>query len=164
MVLRWFREVLLQDVAVLYSQHPRCHIFEYRPFNTKTFREFAASSTAAITHAESKARLAYENMPEHLVAGLRGTYSDLRLEQRKEQDENTRRLNQLSQQFSNLESMLSQLLQASQPSMRRSRKGDSSSSSPFSLPLALTQLHFNNRSETEAAALGAPAPTSTVAS
>lgn len=59
------------------------------------------------------------------MAGLRGTYSDLRLEQRKEQDENTRRLNQLSQQFSNLESMLSQLLQASQPSTRRSRKGDS---------------------------------------
>lgn len=123
--------MLLQDAAVLYSQHPQCRIFDYRPFNTKIFREFAASSTAAITHAESKARLAYENMPEHLVAGLRGTYSDLRLEQRKEQDENTRRLNQLSQQFSNLESMLSQLLQASQPSTRRSRKGDNFSSGFF---------------------------------
>jgi hypothetical protein len=82
---------------VIYSTHPHCRIFTYQPFNTKAFWDFAAGSISAISHAEQKARLAYESMPEHLVAGLRGTYSDLRLEQRKEQDENARQLEQLGE-------------------------------------------------------------------
>jgi hypothetical protein len=87
--LLWLRTVLLQDAAVLYSLYPYSQLFSHRPFNTKLFREFATSSVSIIAHAECEARLAYENMPEHLVAGLRGSYAELWLEQRREQEENT---------------------------------------------------------------------------
>ena len=102
-VLVWFRVVILQDAAVLYSQHPHLSFFTFRPFNSPAFHDFAASSAATIAHAESKARLVYENMPEHLIAGLQGTYADLRMEQRKEQENNACQLEDLHQQYSQLE-------------------------------------------------------------
>ena len=77
---------------------------------------------AIIAHAESEAHLAYENMPEHLVMGLRGSYAELRFEQRKEQEENRCRLQALSKQYTKVEGMLVQLLQ-SQPAGRRGNKG-----------------------------------------
>lgn len=118
-VLVWFRVVILQDAAVLYSQHPHLSFFTFRPFNSPAFHDFAASSAATIAHAESKARLAYENMPEHLIAGLRGTYADLRMEQRKEQENNARQLGDLRQQYSQLEGLLMQLVE----SKPKGRKG-----------------------------------------
>jgi hypothetical protein len=69
-LLLWLRVVLLQDAAVLYMQYPHCRIFSFRPFNTKPFWDFAASSVETMTHAEAEACLAYKNLPEHLVAGL----------------------------------------------------------------------------------------------
>jgi hypothetical protein len=70
--LIWFRRVLIQDMAVLYTQAPDAPIFKTAPFNLITFREFAATSTAAIHLAEKAARLAFQNLPEHLVASMRG--------------------------------------------------------------------------------------------
>jgi hypothetical protein len=37
-----------------------------------TFREFAATSTTVIHLAEEAARLAFQNLPEHLVASMHG--------------------------------------------------------------------------------------------
>jgi hypothetical protein len=70
--LIWFRRVLIQDMAVLYTQTPDAPIFKTAPFNSITFREFAATSTSAIHLAEEAARLAFQNLPEHLVASMRG--------------------------------------------------------------------------------------------
>jgi hypothetical protein len=88
-LLLWLCTVLLQDAAILYSLYPHSWLFSCRPFNTKPFQEFAISSVAIIAHAESEACLAYENMPEHLVASLCGSYAELQLEQHWEQEENT---------------------------------------------------------------------------
>jgi hypothetical protein len=122
-LLLWLRTVLLQDAAVLYSLYPHSRLFSYRPFNTKPFREFSISSVGIIAHAKSEARLAYENMPEHLVASLRGSYAELRLEQRREQEENTRRLQALGEQYTKVEGLLSQLLESAQPTSRKCHKG-----------------------------------------
>jgi hypothetical protein len=125
-LLLWLRTVLLQDAAVLYPLYPHSRLFSYQPFNTKLFREFATSSVAIIAHAESEARLAYENMPEHLVAGLRGSYAELRLEQRREQEENARQLQALGEQYAKVEGLLSRLLESAQPTSRKGHKGVSS--------------------------------------
>jgi hypothetical protein len=117
----WFRVVILQDAAVLYSRYPHLSIFAYKPFNSQAFRNFAASSTAVIAHAESKARLAYENMPKHLVASLRGTYADLRLEQRKEQEKNSRMLESLDQRYSDLEGLIKQFMEVTSSTSRRGK-------------------------------------------
>ncbi|GBE89074.1 hypothetical protein SCP_1500770 [Sparassis crispa] len=43
-VLAWFCHVLLQDMAVLYSWNPGALVFQHPPFNTVTFRAFAADT------------------------------------------------------------------------------------------------------------------------
>ncbi|KAK6984724.1 hypothetical protein R3P38DRAFT_3451992 [Favolaschia claudopus] len=68
----WFRRILVQDLAVIFTQNPHALIFKYAPFNSPSFRNFAASSTAAIDAAEETARLAFQNLPQHLVASLQG--------------------------------------------------------------------------------------------
>ena len=88
-LLVWLRTVLLRDAAILHSLYPHSWLFSHWPFNTKLFREFTTSSVAIIAHAKYEAHLAYENMPEHLVAGLHGSYAELWLEQCREQEENT---------------------------------------------------------------------------
>jgi hypothetical protein len=70
--LTTFRRILIQDMAVLYTQTPDAPIFKTAPFNLITFCEFAATSTAAIHLAEEAAQLAFQNLPEHLVESMRG--------------------------------------------------------------------------------------------
>jgi hypothetical protein len=70
--LAWFRRILIQDMAVLFTQNPHAPIFKVAPFDSPVFREFASNSAAAIHAAEETARLAFQNLPEHLVASMRG--------------------------------------------------------------------------------------------
>jgi hypothetical protein len=90
-LLVWLRTVLLQDAAILHSLYPHSRLFSHQPFNTKLFWEFATSSVAIIAHAKCEACLAFKNMPDHLIAGLCGSYAELWLEQHWEQEENTHR-------------------------------------------------------------------------
>ncbi|KAJ7253957.1 hypothetical protein C8J57DRAFT_1519115 [Mycena rebaudengoi] len=57
-------------MAVLFTQTPDAPIFKVAPFNSTRFREFAATSTAAIQAAEETARIAFQNLPEHLIASM----------------------------------------------------------------------------------------------
>jgi Centromere DNA-binding protein complex CBF3 subunit, domain 2 len=47
-VLIWFRTVLLQDAAILYTMFPHANIFSYPPFCSPVFRDFATTSVARI--------------------------------------------------------------------------------------------------------------------
>jgi len=78
---------------------------------------------AIIAHAESEARLAYKNMPEHLVASLCGSYAELLMEQRRGQEENTCQLRALGEQYTKVEGLLSQLLESAQPTSQKRHKG-----------------------------------------
>jgi hypothetical protein len=80
-VLRWFRTVLLQDCAVLFAGHPELPVFQFKPFSTSVFKEFAAASVESVTRAEQEARLAFQNLPQHLICSLRGLVTTLMLEQ-----------------------------------------------------------------------------------
>ena len=62
-VLSWFCTVLLQDGAVLYSQHPELPIFRFHPFNTPQFQLFAAQLVQQVANAEETSRLAFRNLP-----------------------------------------------------------------------------------------------------
>lgn len=122
-LLLWLHIVLLQDAAVLYSLYPHSQLFSYWPFNTKLFREFATSLVVIIAHAESEACLAYENIPDHLVTGLCGSYAELQLEQYREQEENARQLQALGKQYATVKGLLSQLLESMQPTGQKGHKG-----------------------------------------
>ena len=87
-VLAWFHIVLLQDGAVLYSRHPQLPLFQFHPFDTPEFRAFASQSVQQVAGAEEASRLAFQNLPRHLVASLQGIVTNLSLEQQVQRAEN----------------------------------------------------------------------------
>ncbi|KAG1874883.1 hypothetical protein F4604DRAFT_1925032 [Suillus subluteus] len=66
-VLLWFRLVLLQDAALLYTKHPKIPMFRFKPFNTQCFWDYAHDAVQAVMQAEEQARMAFHNLPQHLV-------------------------------------------------------------------------------------------------
>ncbi|KAN0080020.1 hypothetical protein V8E55_009586 [Tylopilus felleus] len=87
-VLTWFRTILLQDGAVLYSRYPQLSIFQFAPFNTPQFHAFASQSVQQVASAEEASRLAFQNLPWHLIASLQGIVTNLSLEQQAQWVEN----------------------------------------------------------------------------
>ena len=87
-VLSWVHTVLLQDGAVLYSQHPELPIFQFHPFDTSQFQSFAAQSVQQVVNAEETSRLAFQNLPQHLITSLRGVITNMSLEQQAQRAEN----------------------------------------------------------------------------
>lgn len=87
-VLTWFRTILLQDGAVLYSRYPQLSIFQFAPFNTPQFHAFASQSVQQVASAEEASRLAFQNLPRHLIASLQGIVTNLSLEQQAQRVEN----------------------------------------------------------------------------
>ena len=67
-----FRRVILQDTAVLFSQSPTLSLFSFEPFNSNSFRLFAATSARIVAEAEESVRHQYQNLPERFSAALRG--------------------------------------------------------------------------------------------
>ncbi|KAG6370583.1 hypothetical protein JVT61DRAFT_11380 [Boletus reticuloceps] len=80
-ILTWFHTVLLQDSAILYSQHPELPVFQFHPFNTSQFRTFANQSVQQVASAEEASQLAFQNLPQHLIVSLQGIITNLSLEQ-----------------------------------------------------------------------------------
>ncbi|KAJ7135159.1 hypothetical protein C8R46DRAFT_1362266 [Mycena filopes] len=104
--LTWFRRVLIQDMAVIYTQTPHAPIFKTAPFNSTIFREFAAESTAAIHLAEEAARLAFQNLPEHLVASMRGVLATQNLGFERERHGYKMQMEAMQTQLNKVQSLL----------------------------------------------------------
>ncbi|KAG2095326.1 hypothetical protein BD769DRAFT_1394918 [Suillus cothurnatus] len=51
-VLLWFRLVLLQDAALLYTKHPKIPVFCFKPFNTQCFQDYAHEAIQVVMQAE----------------------------------------------------------------------------------------------------------------
>ncbi|KAG6374908.1 hypothetical protein JVT61DRAFT_3641 [Boletus reticuloceps] len=83
-VLAWFYTVLLQDSAILYSQHPELPVFQFHPFNTPWFHTFANQSVQQVASVEEASQLAFQNLPQHLIVSLQGIITNLSLEQQAE--------------------------------------------------------------------------------
>jgi len=62
--LQCLRRVLLQDLAVIHSESPSCHIYSYHPFTTPLFQQFAAEALSHIAAAEPKTQQILWDIPE----------------------------------------------------------------------------------------------------
>ncbi|KAF5310463.1 hypothetical protein D9611_012258 [Ephemerocybe angulata] len=71
-VLRWFRRILLQDMAALAWKHPEVPFLRFAPFNTESFRSFANTAGSVIEKAEEDVRNNQRNLPEVLAATFAG--------------------------------------------------------------------------------------------
>lgn len=70
--LRFFRQVLLQDGAVLFAKYPDLALFKYHPFTSAVFRQFSADSVITIQNAEERARQNLAQLPEAMAMSFRG--------------------------------------------------------------------------------------------
>ena len=109
--LTWFRTVLLQDGAVLYSQHSQLPVFQFHPFNTLQFHAFASQSAQQVASAEEASCLAFQNLPQHLIASLQGIVTNLSLEQQAQQAENEALCLEVQQHVATQNMLLAELSQ-----------------------------------------------------
>ena len=70
--LRFFRQVLLQDGAVLFAKYPNLELFKYHPFTTAEFCDFSAESVTIIQNAEERAHQNLAQLPEAMAMSFRG--------------------------------------------------------------------------------------------
>ncbi|KAF8421336.1 hypothetical protein L210DRAFT_2221116 [Boletus edulis BED1] len=101
--------VLLQDGAILYSRHPELPVFQFHPFNTPQFRTFANQSVQQVASAEEASRLAFQNLPQHLVVSLQGIVTNLSLEQQAQRAENAALRLEVQQHIATQDTLLAEL-------------------------------------------------------
>ncbi|KAF5334432.1 hypothetical protein D9611_014463 [Ephemerocybe angulata] len=80
-LLRYLRTALLQDMAVMASQHPDLFLLHFAPFNTNSFREFASQSTAIINTVEGEAKANLKHLPEQYAASVSGALRSTMIKQ-----------------------------------------------------------------------------------
>lgn len=99
-VLQWFRRVILQDAAILYSTDSSYALWTYPPFCTSAFQSFARSARPLLEEAAELSRATYEQVPEHLAAGIREVTTGLLFSQRQHQQHLDGRISALAQLIS----------------------------------------------------------------
>jgi Centromere DNA-binding protein complex CBF3 subunit, domain 2 len=109
-LLVWLRKVLLQDAAVLFSQDPSCPIFQCSIFCSAAFHSFAKSALPTLADAEERARLALEQLPDHLIRALRGLLTDMRVEQQQNLEYHRNLLLALDERFGHVEGLMKTLI------------------------------------------------------
>ncbi|KAJ3495160.1 hypothetical protein NMY22_g19973 [Coprinellus aureogranulatus] len=91
-VLRFFRRVLLQDIAVISYKNPnlKMTILEYAPFNTPCFDAFKERTGFVLQKAEAEFRERRDNLPDMIVQAISGhmqaVYAQQILQQRQLQE------------------------------------------------------------------------------
>ncbi|GBE83165.1 hypothetical protein SCP_0502120 [Sparassis crispa] len=118
-LMLWLHRVLLQDTAILCTMQPSAPVFAFAPFNTPTFHTFASQAMPAIWEAEEQARVAYQNLPEHLIRSLRGATTNVLMEQKRQHEESNRQMSDMSEWILKMEGMIGTLLNSR--STRRSK-------------------------------------------
>lgn len=106
-VLVWFRTVILQDAALLFSKDPSYALWSYEPFCRPAFRAFAANAEPELGRAAERTRAVYQLVPEHMVAGFRDLTTGMLFGQQRHQvSVNTR--------LANVEQLLTMFMPAQQ--------------------------------------------------
>jgi len=118
-VLLWFRLVLLQDATLLYTKHPEIPVFRFKPFNTQCFRDYAHEAVQAVMQAEEQARMAFHNLPQHLVCSLKGLVTSMTLDQRAQHAENEALRAEVRQHMETQSALLAELSASSSYGRRK---------------------------------------------
>lgn len=98
--LRFFRLVLLQDVAAIASKQSNVSLLRYHPFNTPEFLNYACTAGSIIQQAEAENLANLRNLPEHLSRTFAGHLNAFNIQQKLQErmlldfkDDVTNRLN-----------------------------------------------------------------------
>ena len=127
-LLVWLRRVLLQDCAILFAKYPSCAMFRYPPFDSPTFRKFAASALSVVDQAEEDVRHALKNLPEHVAATFRGLATDIKMDQHSQRINTEARWDAVDSRLDQVTGLLQLLIGA------KSLKGGRKANKGFSFP------------------------------
>lgn len=94
-LLASFRRVILQDGALQYALTPHAKHFQYGVFATDTFRTFSQTANATIRRAEEEANLQLQHLPKTMAATLRGSTSNVLMEQERHRIEMSACMNEI---------------------------------------------------------------------
>ncbi|KAJ3502645.1 hypothetical protein NLJ89_g8791 [Agrocybe chaxingu] len=89
------RTILIQDAAVLFPQYPGLSVWNFPPFNTSEFRDFAKSSVLMLEQAELEAKHRLEALPEKMATSMRGIVETLEIKHTKDNEKLNNRLDYL---------------------------------------------------------------------
>jgi hypothetical protein len=98
-LLVWFRTIILQDCAILSKKYPDAPLFNYPPFNSLEFKQFATAAVERLTDIEAQANSELKNLLQNLVRGFRGAIAGVSLAQRAERDETRAYIQRLESQI-----------------------------------------------------------------
>ncbi|KAK7053517.1 hypothetical protein R3P38DRAFT_3254085 [Favolaschia claudopus] len=148
-MLIWFRTVLVQDAALLYVAHPEAELWNYPPFHSPSFRNFARTSATAIKRAEEDASLQLKNLPHQIAETFRGMVTQLHVEQQLNHEKNEAR-------SARMYAMIQDTLALSRPS-KRSKVQESDSVVPRAQSTSYNSLDVSAMSfDTSAICFGTP--------
>ncbi|KAJ7136655.1 hypothetical protein C8R44DRAFT_868782 [Mycena epipterygia] len=82
--MSYFRTVIIQDFAILFTKYPQCPIFKFPPFNSPCFRDVAVQSSAHIFRVEQQVKLSLANLP--IADTFCGAVSSFSFEQKRERN------------------------------------------------------------------------------
>lgn len=106
LVMKWFRLVLLQDLAVIYTMNPHCYIFGYAPFNSPSFREYAIRSSLIISTANEEAERAVKQLPEAMASSMRGVINGVTQGQQLMQERDEKRWKSMQSDVADLKALV----------------------------------------------------------
>jgi hypothetical protein len=122
-LLIWLRTVVVQDAAVLYTRHPSASLFQYPPFNTQPFHDFAATATNVIAKAERDVALALEKLPENIAKTFSATMSRLAIDQQLERESSKAYHDEMKSQITFLQGLVEDVAQGHARPRKRRKQG-----------------------------------------
>ena len=108
-LLVWLRLVLLQDAVILFNEHPECGVWNFAPFNTPGFRQFAAQAVTVLQTAEAEAAAAVRNLPEACARTMQGIATHSLVQQRQQFDTMHANMRGMASTMQNLESAVTDI-------------------------------------------------------
>ena len=126
-LLKLLRKVILQDAAVLYSKYPNFPIWDFAPFNSTIFRNFAAESDSLLIQAEADCKRQLESLPQTVATSMNGILEKIIMERRCEREQKNKNHEEMKARLDYMEAMI-----LDRKKSKRPRFMNSSTSSKFS--------------------------------
>ena len=105
-LLAWLRHILLQDMAMLFSQKPSCPVFHFPLFYSTAFRSLAEHSQKIVAKAVEDACLNAQNLPDQFVASIQGVMASVQLNQEVRMEQLEHSLAGLREQVTRMEGVM----------------------------------------------------------
>jgi hypothetical protein len=104
-LMMWFRSIVIQDAAVLWRKHPDSALFEFPPFSTESFQNYAADFEGRMDVILTTRQTEMVHLPQAIADQLAASFGVLTARTIRRDKALLDRFDQLSSQFVTLKDM-----------------------------------------------------------